>query len=58
MRCKVFVYYRWSMQKGWEGGGGEEMEEEMFCRHITKDFFLTLPPDIDRDFKIRAGFAL
>ena len=37
---------------------GEEMEEEMLCRHITKDFFLTLPPDIDRDLKIRAGFAL
>ena len=41
-----------------DGGGGEEMEEEMLCRHITKDFFLTLPPDIDRDLKIRAGFAL
>ena len=22
MRCKVFVYYRWSMQKEWGGGGG------------------------------------
>ena len=22
MRCKVFVYYRWSMQKGGGGGGG------------------------------------
>ena len=54
MRCKVFVNYRWSMQKG----GGEGIEEEMFCRHITKDFLLTLPPDINRDLKIRAGFAL
>ena len=24
---------------------GEGMEEEMFCRHITKDLVHTLPPD-------------
>ena len=35
---------------------GEGMEEEMFCRHITKDLVHTLPPD-NRDLKIRAGFA-